>query len=77
MKKTEIDLVPQERIKAVFCNKCTREVNLNKESYFEGMCKWGYESRRDGQIHEFHLCEDCYEELIKSFRIDVDIEAYF
>ena len=29
---------------------------------------------KDGQTHRFDLCEKCYDELIKSFLIPIDIE---
>ena len=35
---------------------------------------FGFFSRKDGQIHRFDLCEDCYDRLTKAFRIPIEIE---
>ena len=35
----------------------------------EGKKQWGYFSKRDGEIHSFLLCEDCYDEMVKKFVI--------
>ena len=34
---------------------------------------WGYFSNKDGETHQFCLCEDCYDEMIKKFRIPVHV----
>ena len=31
--------------------------------------KWGFFSRKDLEIHQLHLCEDCYDQLISTFKI--------
>ena len=33
-----------------------------------------YFSEKDGQIHHFDLCEECYDELVSGFKIPVDRE---
>ena len=30
--------------------------------------------RKDGEIHHFDLCEDCYNEVTAEFRVPVDVE---
>lgn len=61
----------------IICNKCGRELSGNAELLKEGVCTvevdWGYFSRKDGENHQFHLCEECYDVLIKSFRVPVRI----
>ena len=32
---------------------------------------WGYFSKKDTQRHQFDLCEDCYDEIIRGFAIPV------
>lgn len=60
------------------CNKCGREIKLQKgvpeEGVFHGDCIWGYFSRKDGEIHSFDLCEDCYDSLIRSFKLQVEVK---
>ena len=35
---------------------------------------WDYFSEKDGQVHHFDLCEECYDELVSGFKIPVDRE---
>jgi len=35
---------------------------------------WGYFSEKDGERHSFDLCEDCYDAMIKNFKIPICIE---
>ncbi len=38
-------------------------------SFFELSVAWGYDSRKDGEIHKAVLCEDCYDEVFKDVKI--------
>ncbi len=55
------------------CNGCGRELRMEngilKEDVFEGKKQWGYFSKKDGEIHSFLLCEDCYEDMISKLMI--------
>jgi len=33
--------------------------------------EWGYFSKRDLEVHEFAICESCYEKMIDQFVIPV------
>ncbi len=59
------------------CNICGRELrqelDIVKEDYIFVKKNWGYFSRKDGQTHQFCICEDCYDKWIKSFKIPVEI----
>jgi hypothetical protein len=66
---------------SVICNKCgkeevlsgekfQREVQSNKFQSFD--CSFGYGSNYDMENWEFDLCEDCLEEIVKSFKIVPD-----
>ena len=35
--------------------------------------QWGYFSEKDGQIHRFDLCEECYDKITAGFIIPPDI----
>ena len=35
---------------------------------------WDYFSEKDGQVHHFDLCEECYDELVSGFKIAVEVE---
>ncbi len=62
----------------VYCNLCGKQLNAAngflREDAFEARKEWGYFSQRDMEVHHFNLCEECYEELIKSFQIPVEVE---
>ena len=30
--------------------------------------EWGYFSKRDTEIHLFHLCEQCYDKIVAKFK---------
>jgi hypothetical protein len=66
---------------SVTCNKCgkekilsgekfQREVQANKFQSFD--CSFGYGSHYDMENWEFDLCEDCLEEIVKTFKIVPD-----
>jgi protein-arginine kinase activator protein McsA len=38
-------------------------------SYFELNVGWGYDSKKDGEIHKAVLCEECYDEVFKDVKI--------
>lgn len=61
----------------VFCNKCGKKFELDKGIVQEGIFNleymWGYFSKKDGEIHSFDLCEECYDKMISEFDIPVDV----
>ena len=61
---------------SVICNHCGKELlvknGILNEGCLEVHAPFGYFSKRDGQIHHFDLCEDCYEKMIAGFRIPVE-----
>jgi hypothetical protein len=68
------------------CNKCG--LTLDNETQY-GLEEWqadfihkfkvsfGYGSLRDGESVDFDLCENCLEELFKSFKIPEQVERLF
>lgn len=68
----------ENKLDKVFCNKCGRELKVEKEILKEGVFSvrkaWGYFSEKDGQLHSFDLCEKCYDEWITTFAIPVKNE---
>ena len=50
-----------------FCNSCGRKLQLGPSPRKE----WGYFSQKDLEVHEFLLCEQCYDEMIGKFAIPV------
>lgn len=63
---------------SMVCNKCGKEMKVENGVALEGSLNisygWGYFSKKDGETHSFDFCENCYDELIKTFLIPIDIE---
>ena len=36
--------------------------------------QWDYFSEKDGEIHRFDLCEECYDAVISQFAIPAEVE---
>lgn len=68
----------EKELQQVICNACGRKISVENGIIKEGLCscreKFGYFSDKDGQIHHFDLCESCYDEMTKKFKIPVEIE---
>lgn len=62
----------------IYCNRCGKAIeNLEYIPQGEGLHvekQWGYFSGKDGEIHCFDLCEDCYDRLIEEFLLPVERE---
>lgn len=62
----------------VFCNCCGKELSVRNGIIEEGCIstevQFGFFSRRDGLVHRFDLCEDCYDRLTAEFRIPIEVE---
>ncbi len=76
MRQFRTELERTEKIEKIICNKCGKEIlvrgGVPQEDVLEGRKRWGYHSRKDNQVDCFDLCEDCYDELIRSFRIKME-----
>lgn len=57
----------------LICNGCGRPLQVEngilREDVFEGKKQWGYFSGRDGEMHSFLLCEECYNDMIQKFAV--------
>ncbi len=64
--------------KRLFCNVCGKELKIErgilKEGVFEATQEWGYFSNKDIEVHQFDICEHCYDNMIDSFMIPVTIK---
>ena len=63
---------------SLFCNMCGREIRMEKNQAREGILAveqtWGYFSEKDGEIHSFDLCEQCYDCLTAQFKIPLSVK---
>lgn len=64
--------------KMIYCNKCGRPICMEecveKADYLKIEKKWGYFSNKDGMNQKINICEECYDEMIKGFRIPPEEE---
>ncbi len=63
-------------LEQVICNKCAKKLKIEngilKEGVFSVRAEFGYFSRKDGLVHAFDLCEDCYDEMVAQFVLPVE-----
>lgn len=59
-------------IDQIICNKCGKEIKERDALSVEK--RWGYFSEKDNEVHQFDLCEECYDEMVASFQIPINIE---
>lgn len=61
----------------ILCNMCGKQIEavngIYQEDFIEGYKEWGYFSKKDLEIHRFNICEDCYGDLIQSFKVPVQV----
>lgn len=50
------------------CNACGKLIK-DKADYLKIKKEWGYFSDKDTQVHEFAVCERCYDRIVKQFEI--------
>lgn len=78
MRQYQTEEITKKTIHKMYCNKCGRTINLENgivtEGIYEGATTWGYFSQKDGIKHDFDLCEDCYDTMIKDFVIPISVE---
>lgn len=62
----------------VICNGCGRKLvvedGILREGAFSTEYSWDYFSEKDGEIHRWDLCEECYDRMTGQFRIRPDVE---
>lgn len=60
----------------IHCNCCGKEFQTQGDMLVENVVvvetDWGYFSKKDGERHQFRLCEDCYDKFTETFAIPVE-----
>lgn len=68
--------VIEHKLDTVVCNACGNEIVKNANGYFQDYIhiekQWGYFSEKDGECHTLDICEDCYNQMIKGFKVPVE-----
>ena len=64
------------QLETVICNKCGKKMVVERGILREGGLMfdhtWDFFSEKDGEIHHFDLCEDCYDALTAQFAVPVE-----
>lgn len=59
----------------VICNQCGKELwienGILKEECIRVVHDFGFFGQRDGETHDFDLCEECYNKVIARFQVPV------
>ena len=58
------------------CNGCGKKINGKEQDFLHVQKEWGYFSSKDMELHEFYLCEECYDIIISQFTIPVERGTY-
>jgi len=73
MRHYRIENRERNELDKIICNKCGKEIEVIRgvaqEDYLAVEKRWGYFSNKDNQEDTFDICEDCYDELVASFKI--------
>jgi len=73
MRQYRTEKKERNELDKIICNKCGKEIEVirgvAREDFLEVKKRWGYFSNKDNREDTFDLCEDCYDELVASFKI--------
>ena len=65
-------------VETVICNCCGKKLAVREGNVREGVLRvdhaWDYFSEKDGEVHHFDICEECYDQLVRTFKIPLDRE---
>lgn len=77
MRKMITDKAEVQQIQEVICNRCGKKIRVTAHGTETDVLHvehcWGYFSGKDGERHTFDLCEQCYDEIVKTFHVPVEI----
>ena len=63
-------------VETVICNCCGKKLAVREGIVREGVLRvdhaWDYFSEKDGEVHHFDICEECYDQLVRTFKIPLD-----
>lgn len=76
MKKLESKTITEYKVTEIVCNSCGKTIPQDKFGHRADCLSvdkiWGYGSCFDGESHSFDLCDQCYSNFIKGFKIPPD-----
>lgn len=67
-----------EVLDTVICNGCGKKLivenGILREGVFPVNHAWDFFSEKDGEIHRWDLCEECYDHMVSQFLIEPEVE---
>lgn len=60
-KKKKYILQVDDVVCDVCCKSCKKTCDIESASLF---ARWGYDSRKDGELYDIDLCEECFDKVI-------------
>jgi len=68
---------PEKTLLQINCNKCGRRCDHHIHSdHMAVSVDWGYFSNKDLQRDVWDLCESCYDDFVKDFKIPIQEYTY-
>lgn len=55
------------------CNGCGKKINTDRQDFLRIEKEWGYFSKKDMELHEICLCEECYDKLLSVLEIPAKV----
>lgn len=78
---TTVETVTKSEVISITCDKCGKTEEGENIEYASSIETWkhnfGYGSKFDTDMVSFELCDDCYEEFIKSFKYPPKINSEY
>lgn len=72
----QYQLKETKEVNKIICNKCGKEIAVENGRALNDVLtvekRWGYFSEKDNEVHEFDLCEACYDEWTATFLIPAE-----
>ena len=75
------EIIKTKKLKKIICNSCGKTETKKDNEHFELMpsitnikISFGYGSKFDTELHEFDLCDECYEKIISKFKYKPNIK---
>ncbi len=70
-KKIQTEKIQSQRLCAINVKRNHNKNGIPEEEMLTVEKRWGYFSHKDGELHRFDICEECYDTWIASFQIPV------
>lgn len=74
-KRSWVSVITETIFICNFCRRGCRRKGLFNQQYATIKAHWSYGSKKDGETHELHICEPCYDRMIARVKIKPTIKG--